>query len=153
MYWFTLISFVIINVTEIVRSCFLIFNIKKQRTMSRVPGRRHVTSYRHSTLSHSPLVGVDKETQVAIPGLTEMVLQTGVLTQHMTQHMLCLLFFGRYSSCFSRPSLFQNSNFFLSQNAVIEIVRSCFLISVMLVGILRYFTTCKLPMMDLSTLC
>ena len=30
--------------------------------MSQVPGLGHVTSYRHSTLFHSPLVGVDKET-------------------------------------------------------------------------------------------
>jgi hypothetical protein len=30
--------------------------------MSQVPGLGHVTSYRHSTLFHSPLVGLDKET-------------------------------------------------------------------------------------------
>ena len=30
--------------------------------MSQVLGLGHVTSYRHSTLFHSPLVGVDKET-------------------------------------------------------------------------------------------
>ncbi len=30
--------------------------------MSQVPGLGHVTSYLHSTLFHSPLVGVDKET-------------------------------------------------------------------------------------------
>ena len=30
--------------------------------MSQVPGLGHVTSYFHSTLFHSPLVGVDKET-------------------------------------------------------------------------------------------
>jgi hypothetical protein len=37
------------------------FKIKKQRTMSQVPGLGHVTSYFYSTLFHSPLVGVDKE--------------------------------------------------------------------------------------------
>ena len=30
--------------------------------MSQVPGFGHVTSYRHSTLFYSPLVGLDKET-------------------------------------------------------------------------------------------
>ena len=30
--------------------------------MSQVPGLGHVTSYFYSTLFHSPLVGVDKET-------------------------------------------------------------------------------------------
>jgi hypothetical protein len=30
--------------------------------MSQVPGLGHVTSYFHSMLFHSPLVGVDKET-------------------------------------------------------------------------------------------
>jgi hypothetical protein len=30
--------------------------------MSQVPGLGHVTSYRYSTLFHSPLVDVDKET-------------------------------------------------------------------------------------------
>jgi hypothetical protein len=30
--------------------------------MSQVPGFGHVTSYFHSTLFHSPLVGVDEET-------------------------------------------------------------------------------------------
>jgi hypothetical protein len=32
--------------------------------MSQVPGLGRVTSYLHSTLFHSPLVGVDKETVV-----------------------------------------------------------------------------------------
>ena len=31
--------------------------------MSQVPGLGQVTSYRHSTLFHSPLLGVEKETE------------------------------------------------------------------------------------------